>query len=120
MDDNFSEDLFNQQNYDEIINMINKLYLDLFTTMLDYKNESYSNEENNLEYLDSLVGIAYPQFSQNLIHISVLRNEPNHTYLEIIRTLLYTYIHLKDMYKDSEFENKYLRCNPNNGEDIVE
>lgn len=120
MDTNFSEDLFNQQNYDEIINMINKLYLDLFKTMLDYKNESYSNEENNLEYLDSLVRIAYPQFSQNLIHISVLRNEPNHTYLEIIRTLLYTYIHLKDMYKDSEFENKYLRCNPNNGEDIVE
>lgn len=93
MDTNFSEDLFNQQNYDEIINMINKLYLDLFKTMLDCKNESYSNEENNFEYLDSLVRITYPQFSQNLIHISVLRNEPNHTYLEIIRTLLYTYIH---------------------------
>lgn len=119
MDTIFSEDLFNQQNYDEIINMLNKLYLELFRTMLDYKNELYTNEENNFEYLDSLVRIIYPQFSQNLIHLSVLRNEPNHTYLEIISTLLSTYIHLKDMYKDSKFENKYLRCNPDSCEDIV-
>ena len=88
--------------------------------MLDYKNESYVNGEHDFEYLDSLVRISYPQFSQDLIHLSVVRNEPNYTYLDIINSLLSTYMHLKDMYKDSEFENKYLKCNENNGEDIVD
>lgn len=99
--------------------MLNNLYLDLFRIMLDYKNVSYANEENNFEYLDSLVRINYPQFSQTLIELSVSKNEPNHTYLDIINILLSTYIHLKDMYKDDEFEKKYLDCNANNGEDVI-
>lgn len=120
MENDFSKNSFEQQNYDEVIEMLNNLYLDLFRTMLDYKNVSYVNEENNFEYLDSLVRITYPQFSQSLIHISVSRNEPYHTYLEVISVLLSTYIHLKNMYDDADFEKKYLECNPNNGEDIVE
>ena len=108
------------EKYKEIINMITDLYLDLFRIMLDYKNVSYINQEDNFEYLDSLVRITYPQFSQSLIHLSVSRNEPNHTYLEVISVLLSTYIHLKNMYDDTDFEKKYLECNPNNGEDIVE
>ena len=120
MENNFLKDLFNRQRYNEVIDILDNLYIDLFKDMLDYKNESYVNEENNFEYLDSLVRINYPQFSQTLIHLSVLRNEPNHTYLDVIKTLLSTYIHLKDMYNDSEFERKYLECNANNGEDVVD
>lgn len=120
MENNNLENLYNQEKYEEIINMLKDLYLDLFRIMLDYKNKSYENEENSFEYLDSLVRITYPQFSQSLIHLSVSRNEPNHTYLEVISVLLSTYIHLKNMYDDAEFEKKYLECNPNNGEDIVE
>ena len=120
MENNNLENLYNQEKYEEIINMLKDLYLDLFRIMLDYKNKSYENEENNFEYLDSLVRITYPQFSQSLIHLSVSRNEPNHTYLEVISVLLSTYIHLKNMYDDADFEKKYLECNPNNGEDIVE
>lgn len=120
MENNFLKDLFNRQRYNEVIDILNNLYIDLFKDMLDYKNESYVNEENNFEYLDSLVRINYPQFSQDLIHLSVVRNEPNYTYLDIINSLLSTYMHLKDMYKNSEFENKYLECNENSGEDIVD
>lgn len=119
METNFLEDSFEQQNYDEIKEKFDKLYLELFRTMLDYKNVSNSNEENNFEYLDSLVRMNYPQFSQTLIELSVSRNEPSHTYLDVINTLLSTYIHLKDMYKDEGFEKKYLECNPNNGEDVI-
>ena len=120
MENNFLKDLFNRQRYNEVIDILDNLYIDLFKDMLDYKNESYVNEENNFEYLDSLVRITYPQFSQDLIYLSVVRNEPNYTYLDIINSLLSTYMHLKDMYKDSEFENKYLECNENSGEDIVD
>ena len=120
MEKNFLKDLFNRQRYNEVIDILDNLYIDLFKDMLDYKNESYVNEENNFEYLDSLVRINYPQFSQDLIHLSVVRNEPNYTYLDIINSLLSTYMHLKDMYKNSEFENKYLECNENSGEDIVD
>ena len=73
-----------QEKYKEIINMITDLYLDLFRIMLDYKNVSYINQEDNFEYLDSLVRLSYPQFSQSLIECSVSRNEPNHTYLDVI------------------------------------
>ena len=110
----------NREKYKEIINMIEDLYLDLFRIMLDYKNVSYINEEDDFEYLDSLVRLTYPQFSQSLIVCSVTRNEPNHTYLDVINTLLSTYTHLKKMYNDAEFEKKYLECNPNSGDDIVE
>ena len=114
------DDRDNREKYKEIINMIEDLYLDLFRIMLDYKNVSYINEEDDFEYLDSLVRLTYPQFSQSLIECSVSRNEPNHTYLDVINTLLSTYTHIKKMYNDAEFEKKYLECNPNSGDDIVE
>ena len=114
------EDIFNKKTYEEIKVRLNDLYLEVFRDMLDYKRVSYLKEENNFEYLDSLVRINYPQFSQNLIHISVLINEPNdNTYLDIIKELLATYINLKDMYMNSEFEKKYLESNPNSGEDVI-
>ena len=120
MEEKFSKDSFEQEDYDEIKVMLNGLLLDLFRTMLDYKNVSYVNEENNFEHLDALVRINYPQFSEDLIHLSVSRNEPNHTYLCVIKTMLSTYVYLKKMYNDSAFEKKYLECNPNNGEDVVD
>lgn len=107
------------EKYEEIINIVNDLYLDLFRMMLDYKNVSYVNQEDNFEYLDALVRLTYPQFSQSLIECSVSRNESNHTYLDVINTLLSTYTRLKNMYNDAEFEKKYLECNPNSGDDVV-
>lgn len=120
MEEKFSKNSFEQKEYDEIKDMLKNLLLELFKTMLDYKNISYANEENNFEYLDSLVRINYPQFSEDLIHLSVSRSEPNHTYLDVIKTMLSTYMYLKKMYNNSEFENRYLECNPQNGEDVTD
>ena len=120
MEEKFSNDSFERQDYDEIKDMLNDLLLDLFKTMLDYKNVSYVNEENNFEYLDVLVRINYPQFSEDLIHLSVSRNEPNHSHLDIIKTMLSTYACLNKLYSDSEFEKRYLECNLNNSEDIID
>ena len=120
MEEKFSRDLFEQQDYEEIKKMLKNLLLDLFRTMLDYKNVSYADEENNFEYLDSLVRINYPQFSEALIHLSVSTNEPNHTYLDIIKNILLTYVYLKERYNDSAFEKKYLECNSNNDEDVID
>ena len=108
------------EKYKEIINMITDLYLDLFRTMLNYKNVSYSNEENNFEHLDCLVRMNYPQFSEDLMHLSISRSEPNHTYLDVIKTMLSTYVCLKKMYNNSALEKRYFECNPNNGEDIID
>ena len=112
--------IFEQQDYNDIKDMLNNLLLDLFRTMLDYKNVSYVNEENNFEHLDALVRINYPQFSEDLIHLSVSRNEPNHTYLDVIKTMLSMYVYLKKMYNDSAFEKRYLESNPNSGEDVID
>ena len=120
MEEKFLKNSYEQQDYYEIKDILNNLLLDIFRTMLDYKNVSYKNEENNFEYLDALVRINYPQFSIELIQLSVSRSEPNHTYLEVIKTMLSTYVYLKKMYNDSAFEKKYLECNLNNGEDVVD
>lgn len=120
MEEKLIENSFEQQDYNEIKEMLKNLLLDLFRTMLEYKNISYENEENNFEYLDALVRINYPQFSDALIHLSVSRNEPNHTYLDTIKTMIYTYSYLKKMYNNSEFEKRYLEINPDNGEDVVD
>ena len=109
-----------EEDYNEIKAILNDLLIDLFKTMLDYKNVTYTNEEDNFEYLDALIRINYPQFSEILIHLSVLRTEPKHTYLYIIKTMLSTYMYLKKMYNNSELENKYLECNKNNTEDVVD
>lgn len=118
MEEKFSKNSFEQKEYDEIKDMLKNLLLELFRTMLDYKNISYANEESNFEYLDSLVRINYPQFSKDLIHLSVSRSEPKHTYLDVIKTMLSTYMYLKKMYSNSEFENRYLECNPQSSEDV--
>lgn len=120
MEENFSKNSSEQQDYNEIKDMLSNLLLDLFKTMLDYKNIQYVGEENNFEYLDALVRINYPQFSENLIHLSVSRNEPNHSHLDIIKTMLSTYACLNKLYSDSEFEKRYLECNLNNSEDIID
>lgn len=120
MEEKFSKDSFEQEDYDEIKGMLNDLLLDLFRTMLDYKNVSYVNEENNFEHLDCLVRMNYPQFSEDLMHLSISRSEPNHTYLDVIKTMLSTYVSLKKMYNNSELEKRYFECNPNNGEDIID
>lgn len=118
MKEKYLEDSLEQENYNQIIKMLEDLLLDLFKKMLDYKNISYLNEENNFDYLDALIRTNYPQFSENLIHISVLRNEPGHTHLASIRDILSTYIYLKNMYNNSELEKRYLESN--NQEDIVD
>ena len=115
MEEKFSKDSFEQEDYDEIKGMLNDLLLDLFRTMLDYKNVSYVNED-----LDCLVRMNYPQFSEDLMHLSISRSEPNHTYLDVIKTMLSTYVSLKKMYNNSELEKRYFECNPNNGEDIID
>ena len=120
MEEKFSKDSFEQEDYDEIKGMLNDLLLDLFRTMLDYKNVSYVNEENNFEHLDCLVRMNYPQFSEDLMHLSISRSEPNHTYLDVIKTMLSTYVSLKKMYNNSALEKRYFECNPNNGEDIID
>lgn len=120
MEENFSKNLSEQQDYNEIKDMLSNLLLDLFRTMLDYKNIQYVGEENNFEYLEALVRINYPQFSENLIHLSVSRNEPNHSHLDIIKKMLSTYACLNKLYSDSEFEKRYLECNLNNSEDIID
>ena len=120
MEEKFSKDSFEQEDYDEIKGMLNDLLLDLFRTMLDYKKVSYVNEENNFEHLDCLVRMNYPQFSEDLMHLSISRSEPNHTYLDVIKTMLSTYVSLKKMYNNSALEKRYFECNPNNGEDIID
>lgn len=115
MKEEYLEDSLEQENYNQIIKMLEDLLLDLFKEMLDYKNISYVNEENNFDYLDALIRINYPQFSENLIHISVLRNEPGHTHLTSIREILSAYIYLKKMYNNSELETKYLESHNQEG-----
>lgn len=120
MEENSLKDSYEEQAYKDIKVILKNLLLELFREMLDYKNISYVNEENNFEHLDAQVRLNYPQFSFALIDLSVTRNEPHHTYLDVIKNMLTTYVYLKKNYKDAEFEKMYFESNPNTGEDIVD
>lgn len=107
MEKNFIKDLFSQQRYNEVIEMLDSLYLDLYRTMLDYKQMDYSKNELTVDYLSSLVRISYPQFSDNITHLDILGSEPEVTYLDRINALLSTYMLMKDNYKNEAVEKAF-------------
>jgi len=115
MSTNMIKDLFNQKKYDEVIDMLKYLYVDLYHDMLDYKNQKYDGKEDNYDYLSVLIRNNYPQFKDDLIHLSVLYSEPDTSYLDQINSLLSTYMFMKKQYKNSQFESNFL--NSENVED---
>lgn len=106
MGGNFIKDLYNQERYDEVIEMIKSLYCDLYCSMLNYKCQKYSNSED-YENLSVLIRNNYPQFRRDIIRLSVLESEPNTSYLEHIDWLLTSYMFMKKEYKNKDLEKNF-------------
>lgn len=97
MENNILKNLFIQKRYDEVVEMLESLYCDLYKEMLDYKNISYNVEGYN--QLGSLIRKNYPQFHDDLVHVQAIGSDTNSTYLDHINALLSTYMHMRDEYK---------------------
>lgn len=98
MKKNILKELFVQKKYDEVIELIESLYADLFKEMLDYKNVDYDKDDGYFT-LEAMVMKNYPQFRDDLIHVRAVSSNVEATYLDCINALLNTYMRLKDDYK---------------------
>lgn len=116
MENNILKNLFIQKRYNEVVEMLESLYCDLYKEMLNYKNVSFNVEGYN--QLGSLVRKNYPQFHEDLVHVQAIASDTNSTYLDYINILLSTYMHMKDEYKyyasmpyDENAEDENLEIN---------
>lgn len=106
MGDNYIKDLYNQERYEEVIEMIKSLYCDLYCSMLTYKKQEYDDDED-YENLSIQVRNNYPQFQKDITRLFALESEPNTSYLEHIDWLLTSYLFMKKEYKNKELEENF-------------
>lgn len=109
MEQNILKDLFNQERYNDVIDTLKALFQDLYIDMLDFKKDRVEEEYKDLEYhqLSPMIRKYYPQFSDNITLLNVSFADPNETYLDVINTLLSTYLFFKENYKLDYDEEKY-------------
>lgn len=111
MSQNVLKDLFNQKRYNDVIDNLKILYKDLYIQMLDYRKSEMEIEEDyeQMEYfqLSPIIRKYYPQFSDNITLLNVSSANPNESYLDIINTLLSTYLYFKENYKLDYDKEKY-------------
>ena len=109
MEKNILKDLFNQKRYNDVISSLKHLYKILYIEMLDYKKDKVDEEYSDYEYyqLSPMIRKYYPQFSDNITLLNVSLSNPNETYLDVINSLLSTYLFFKENYKLDYDEEKY-------------
>lgn len=109
MEKNVLKDLFNQKRYNDVISSLKYLYKNLYIEMLDYRKDKVEEEYKEMEYyqLSPMIRKYYPQFSDNITLLNVSLGNPNETYLDVINTLLSTYLFFKENYKLDYDEEKY-------------
>lgn len=109
MEKNVLKDLFNQKRYNDVISSLKYLYKNLYIEMLDYRRDKVEEEYKEMEYyqLSPMIRKYYPQFSDNITLLNVSLGNPNETYLDVINTLLSTYLFFKENYKLDYDEEKY-------------
>ena len=109
MEKNVLKDLFNQKRYNDVISSLKYLYKNLYIEMLDYRRDKVEEEYKEMEYYQLIPMITkyYPQFSDNITLLNVSLGNPNETYLDVINTLLSTYLFFKENYKLDYDEEKY-------------
>ena len=107
MENNMLKDLFNLQRYNEVIDILRILYSDLYVEMLDYKKDIVEEEYHELSYfqLSALICKYYPKFSNSINILEFSSSNPELSYLDVINTLLSTYLNFKDNYKNHSNDN---------------
>ena len=118
MENNMLKDLFNLQRYNEVIDMLRTLYSGLYVEMLDYKKDRVEEEYHELSYfqLSALISKYYPKFSNSINLLEFSSSNPELSYLDVINTLLSTYLNFKDSYKNDSNDDVVIA----NSDDIAE
>ncbi len=99
MSDKNMKDLFKQEKYSEVINLIKEEYVILFRKMLDYKNEEYDMSDD-FNDLSAKIPFSYPQYSDKMVRLGNTLMDPEDTYLDVLNNMLNIYNSLKDGYKE--------------------
>ena len=122
MENNMLKDLFNLQRYNEVIDMLRTLYSGLYVEMLDYKKDRVEEDYHELSYfqLSALISKYYPNFSNSINLLEFSSSNPELSYLDVINTLLSTYLNFKDSYKNNGNDDMVMDSNDDIAEDNEE
>ncbi len=99
MENNILKDLFKQRRYNEVIDMLEGLFCDLFVDMLNYKNVAIKNDKDDFFGLKGEIATNYPQFIDNIIYLDAAISNPSSTQLNYINALISTYDCISQKYK---------------------
>lgn len=90
------------ETYKDIQEKIEEKFIDLFKEMLNYVGAEYDKDKNNFEYLQTLVEEQYPFYFDTLIHLNVLKWNPNITYIVLLNSMEDIYENFSKNYKNRE------------------
>ena len=104
MEEKSIKELFSKGQYDEVIEKIEKIYSKLFIDMLDLKSEELDKKYESLDYdkLSALVLAYYPQYTNQILTLNHVANNPDNTYFEVINTMLNIYMQIYDSYNHED------------------
>lgn len=106
MEDNILKDLFVQKRYNEVIEILEGLYEDLFWEMLEYKNVKREYEGYTFRRLAKIIPVEYPCFQEQITVLDSARTNTDNSYLDTINIMLSIYVRLKDTYKTAQEEEE--------------
>lgn len=90
------------ETYKDIQKKIEKKFINLFKEMLNYIGAEYEQDTDDFEYLQTLVENEYPFYFDTLTHLSVLKWDPNVTYIVLLNSMEDIYECLSKNYKNRE------------------
>lgn len=99
MNENRLKELFQEEKYQEVIDLIKKEYEVLFKEMLKFKEAEY-DECDDFYILSSRIPLVYPEYSDKILRLGNCLMNPEETYLDVINCMLNIYESMKNGYKE--------------------
>lgn len=90
------------ETYKDLYNKQKEKFVELFKEMLDYVDCDYNKENDNFDYLKSMVIDFYPFYMDKLIHLDVMMFSPSATYIQLLNSMERIYNSLSKNYKNRE------------------
>lgn len=99
MESNKMVNLFKQQKYNAVIDLIKEEYVTLFRNMLDFKKAEYDKEDDFYD-LSVKIPACYPQYSDKILRLNNSLMDVDDTYFDVINSMLNIYDSMSNGYKE--------------------
>lgn len=109
MRDSKMRDLFRQEKYNDVINLIKEEYVVLFRKMLDFKDKEYDSSDD-FYALSAKIPACYPQYSDKIIRLGNSLMDPEDTYFDVMNNMLNIYESMNNGYMEESNYSEDMWC----------